>query len=134
MVFTFLMFLFLKLVFEPKLFKRRQYSSWLTILFLMALGLTYGVIGLVLAPPLATAIEIFIYKLSQEMAGEDDAVPEEGTELKQIHELQGRFAEVEKVVAASPEAMSPKLQSVMDRMRDLLKDAAGVVANLNTDR
>ncbi|HMN12050.1 MAG TPA: AI-2E family transporter, partial [Bellilinea sp.] len=66
LILTVLVLVFLELVIEPRLFKRRQYNSWLIILFLMALGLTFGVIGLVIAPPIATAIEIFLMRVTQQ--------------------------------------------------------------------
>ena len=53
----------LKLVIEPRFFPRHKYSSLLVVLFVVALAETFGFIGVVLAPPLAVAIQILFQHL-----------------------------------------------------------------------
>lgn len=53
----------LKLVIEPRFFPRHKYSSLLVVLFVIALAETFGFIGVVLAPPLAVAIQILFQHL-----------------------------------------------------------------------
>ena len=53
----------LKLVIEPRFFPRHKYSSLLTVLFVIALAETFGFIGVILAPPLAVAVQILFRHL-----------------------------------------------------------------------
>jgi predicted PurR-regulated permease PerM len=52
-----------KLIVEPRFFSRHKYSSLLIVLFVIALAQTFGFIGVVLAPPLAVAIQILFQHL-----------------------------------------------------------------------
>lgn len=135
LILTVLVLVFLELVIEPRLFKRRQYNSWLIILFLMALGLTFGVIGLVIAPPIATAIEIFLMRVTQQRPTEDvSEIVEAGAEMTRLRELQEEFAEVESKLQGDPELADPKLQNVADRLKNLLADADKALVDLVASR
>ena len=80
-VYTISILLFLKLGIEPRFFPRNKYSSLLIVLFVIALAETFGFIGVVLAPPLAVAVQMlfqhlypfpeltFTGEVSQEVAG-----------------------------------------------------------------
>ncbi len=61
--YTVTVLLFLKLVIEPRFFHRYRYSSLLIILFVIALAEAFGFIGVVLAPPLAVAVQILFRQL-----------------------------------------------------------------------
>lgn len=53
----------LKLIIEPRFFPRHKYSSLLVVLFVIALAQAFGFIGVVLAPPLAVAVQILFQHL-----------------------------------------------------------------------
>jgi predicted PurR-regulated permease PerM len=53
----------LKLIIEPRFFPRYKYSSLLIVLFVIALAQAFGFLGVVLAPPLAVAIQILFQYL-----------------------------------------------------------------------
>jgi predicted PurR-regulated permease PerM len=53
----------LTFVIEPRFFPRYKYSSLLIVLFVIALAETIGFIGVVLAPPLAVAVQILFQHL-----------------------------------------------------------------------
>jgi predicted PurR-regulated permease PerM len=82
--------LILKLIIEPRFFSRYKYSSLLVVLFVIALAEAFGFIGVVLAPPLAVAVQIMfqhLYQLamptfSTEIAGELTGIRERLFELK----------------------------------------------------
>jgi predicted PurR-regulated permease PerM len=50
--------LVLSLIIEPRFFPRHKYSSLLIVLFVIALAEAFGFMGVVLAPPLAVAVQI----------------------------------------------------------------------------
>jgi predicted PurR-regulated permease PerM len=62
-LFTILVILFLKAIIEPRILERKSYNSLLIVLFVIVLGEAYGLIGVFLAPPLATALQIVIREL-----------------------------------------------------------------------
>jgi predicted PurR-regulated permease PerM len=53
----------LKLIIEPRFFPRYKYSSLLIVLFVIALAQAFGFLGVVLAPPLAVAVQILFQHL-----------------------------------------------------------------------
>ncbi|HSA99620.1 MAG TPA: AI-2E family transporter [Anaerolineales bacterium] len=57
-VYTVGILMILKLVIEPRFFPRYKYSALLIVLFIVALAEAFGFIGVVLAPPLAVALQI----------------------------------------------------------------------------
>jgi predicted PurR-regulated permease PerM len=64
-IYTIAVLLILKLVIEPRFFLRSKYSPLLIVLFVIALAETFGFIGVVLAPPLAVAVQILFRHLYQ---------------------------------------------------------------------
>ena len=65
---------FLEFVVEPRLFNRRRFSSLLVVIVVLVLVDEYGLIGILLAPPLAAAIQILAGQLMRSTHdGEDDA-------------------------------------------------------------
>lgn len=57
-LYTVVILLVLELGIEPRLFNRRRYSSFLTVLTMLVLVEEFGILGLILAPPLAAAVQI----------------------------------------------------------------------------
>ena len=53
----------LKEVIEPRIFHRHKYSSLLIVLFVIGLAEAFGFIGVILAPPLAVAVQILFREL-----------------------------------------------------------------------
>jgi predicted PurR-regulated permease PerM len=53
----------LKEVIEPRVFHRHKYSSLLIVLFVIGLAESFGFIGVILAPPLAVAVQIMFRQL-----------------------------------------------------------------------
>lgn len=62
-IYTVGILLALKLLIEPRFFSRYKYSSLLIVLFVIALAQAFGFIGVVLAPPLAVAVQILFQHL-----------------------------------------------------------------------
>ena len=60
---TIVVLFLLKEVIEPRVFHRHKYSSLLTVLFVIGLAQAFGFIGVILAPPLAVAVQIMFREL-----------------------------------------------------------------------
>jgi predicted PurR-regulated permease PerM len=62
-VYTVGILLALNLLIEPRFFTRYKYSSLMIVLFVIALAQAFGFMGVVLAPPLAVAVQILFQHL-----------------------------------------------------------------------
>jgi predicted PurR-regulated permease PerM len=60
---TIVVLFLLKEVIEPRVFHRHKYSSLLIVLCVIALAEAFGFIGVILAPPLAVAVQIMFREL-----------------------------------------------------------------------
>ncbi len=111
-VYTIGILLTLKLVIEPRFFPRHKYSALLIVLFVIALAETIGFIGVVLAPPLAVALQILfqhLYPLPELTAGE---VSQEVADMKK------RLLELRRRIQSSRQRESMRL---MERLQRLLR-------------
>ena len=53
----------LEFIIEPRIFDHRQYSSLGIVIFMLILAQSYGLIGMIIAPPLAAATQILLRNL-----------------------------------------------------------------------
>lgn len=122
--------LFQELVIEPRLFTRRQYGSWLTILFLMALGESLGLAGVLLAPPLAAVTQIVFRRVFQ--APSPATIPATGMEsARQIARLDERIETIRAVIANMEEKPSQQTEHMLERLDALVERANGIILEQN---
>ncbi len=115
---------FLELVIEPRLFKRERYSSLLVVIVLLVLADEYGFIGILVAPPLAAAVQIFTGQILRATTRSIIAPTARPIDLVQsIGVLQTRLASVEARVAAQPEP-APELANLVTRLTQLMAQSA----------
>lgn len=110
----------INLIIEPRFFPRHKYSSLLIVLFVIALAETIGFIGVVLAPPLAVAVQILfqhLYSLPELTASE---VSEE------VADIRTRLLELKRRVQGSRRRESirlvERLQRLVRRTTDYLQE------------
>ena len=110
----------LKLVIEPRFFPRHKYSSLLIVLFVIALAETFGFIGVILAPPLAVAVQILfqhLYPLPELTASE---VSEEVADMrKRLLELRRR---IQRSRRRGSIRLVERLQRLVRRTTDYLQE------------
>lgn len=110
----------LNLVIEPRFFPRYKYSSLLIVLFVIALAETIGFIGVVLAPPLAVAVQILfqhLYPLPELTASE---VSEEVSDIrKRLLDLRRRIQDSRKRESIR---LVERLQRLVRRTTDYLQE------------
>jgi predicted PurR-regulated permease PerM len=111
---TLLVLLFLEYVVQPRLVGPRRFSSLLIILVMMAMVSVAGVVGLLVGPPLAAAIQIIL----EQMLPTTSERP-----LVTTPHLQERIAAARAVVASMPEPAAPELNNMLDRLSRLLEKA-----------
>jgi predicted PurR-regulated permease PerM len=117
--YTLIVFLALELVVEPHLFNRQRYSSLLLLLGMIMLAADFGLLGLVVAPLLMVAIQIFCNALLVQRAGAMlVAAPEE-----RLAGLQERLELVKQHMAELAEPPSPETISLLERLTKLVEEA-----------
>jgi putative permease len=111
---TLVVLLVLEYVVQPRLVGARRFSSLLIILVMMAMASVAGIVGLLLAPPLAAAIQIILEQMLP-TTSERPAVAN--------IPLQERLAAARAVLASMPESAAPEATSVLDRLSQLVEKA-----------
>jgi predicted PurR-regulated permease PerM len=121
-VYTVGILLALKLVIEPRFFSRYKYSSLLIVIFVIALAETFGFIGVILAPPLAVAVQILFQHLYPlpELATTTTEVTEEVSGIrKRLLELRRRIQNSRKREIIR---LMERLQRLVRRTTDYLQE------------
>jgi predicted PurR-regulated permease PerM len=120
-VFAIGVLVFLEYVVEPRLFNRERFSSLLVVIVLLVLSDQYGFIGILVAPPVAAAIQIFAGQLirSTTLAR---ATPTPIELAQPIGVLQARLTAVQARLAAQTES-APELINLLDRLTKLIEQA-----------
>jgi len=105
---------FLEFVVEPRLFNRRRFSSLLVVIVVLVLVDEYGLIGILLAPPLAAAIQILAGQLMRSTATAKTAL------AQPIGALQARLASVQSLLATEAVPPGPELNNLVERLTQLI--------------
>lgn len=121
-LYTLAVFLGLQVLVEPRLFDyRRNHSYLLVVLLMIPLADSYGFFGLLAAPPLAVAIEhLLIVLYDQRRRPLEAAVPE-------VFELEENLQQLRAKAESAGGAITPQVQSLMERLAALLEQAEGLV-------
>jgi hypothetical protein len=116
-LYTIAVLLILKLVIEPRFFLRSRYSSLLIVLFVIALAETFGFIGVILAPPLAVAMQILFQHLYP------IATPTFSTEMsEQVGNIKERLLQLKRRLQTSRNRESIRLADQLHRLLDQAAD------------
>jgi predicted PurR-regulated permease PerM len=114
--------IFLEFMIEPRFFYRRQYSSLLSILLIIALVEPFGLFGFIIAPPLGAAIElIFRYNLRAR------SLPLSIETVEQISQLRTRVDQLRNTLEARDEPPQPQTINMIQRLEKLVEQADNVL-------
>lgn len=105
----------LKVWVEPRLFDRRQYNPILTVVILIALADAFGILGIIVAPPLSATCQILWSHLVSHRAVAGAAV--------RLSDLKERQAQLWATIEAMDESPPPLVTSSMERLTHLLEKA-----------
>jgi predicted PurR-regulated permease PerM len=106
---------------EPRFFTRRRYSSVILVLVLLALAEVFGLIGFVLAPLVAAAIQISIRHLAQPTAAVNVVRWDVSETSKEIDALQERLAQTQATINSRDVPPSPEMVNLMGRLDRLFE-------------
>ncbi len=114
---------FLEFYIEQRFIRRQQYSSLLSLLLIIALIEPFGLAGFIVAPPLATAIQLlFRYNLTSRQA------PESQIDEERITLLHARILDIRRMAESNPEALEPHTENLLDRLEDLIDRTESTIA------
>jgi predicted PurR-regulated permease PerM len=109
----------LEFVVEPRFFNRRRFSSLLVVIVVLVLVDPFGLLGFVLAPPLAAVIQILAGQLirSTTMA---TAITQP---LGQVDILEERLKSVQALIAQQAQPPTLEIANLVDRLTQLIERA-----------
>ena len=110
---------FLEIVVEPRFFNRRRFSSLLVVIVVLVLADEYGLLGVLLAPPLAAVLQITVNQIVRSNTpGVVAASP-----VNQLDVLLSRLDAFQAMLAQRGEAPSLEMASLADRLKRLIDRA-----------
>lgn len=122
-VYTLIVLLVLELVVEPRLFARWRFSSLLIVVVLVAMADAFGLLGLIIAPPLAALIQTVFRSLRSTSAPAESVNPH-----LQIANLQTRLDRLHQL-AADGDELSPENTNLMTRLEELLQETKAYIGD-----
>ncbi|MAU01447.1 MAG: hypothetical protein CL608_30270 [Anaerolineaceae bacterium] len=122
--YTLILFLALEFFVEPRLWPRKRRSFLFTILLIIPLLEAFGLWGLLVAPPLAAALEVLIGQAYQFY------LQREGTAV-QLDDIETRYQEMLIKANQTEEYgdLTPELQNLTKRLAALLADSRQIKLN-----
>lgn len=120
-VFSLVVFFVLEFTIEPKLYARERYWRVLVLLVMIAMTDAFGLIGLLAAPPLATALQLWINDLL--------VAPTSAADTRPVFDFSAVHAKMDETRSLLHEGeTSPRLANLFSRLEELVKDVEEVKA------
>lgn len=101
---------------ERRLYSGQRYWGVLLIFVMLALGSEFGLVGLLVAPPVAVALQILLDTLLA-------ASPRAEIVEEDMPALRRRLAEIETEIATNDALQNPRLENLAGRIRTLLAES-----------
>ncbi len=120
--YTILVLVFLEMVVQPRIIERRQYSSLLIVIIMVAMAQVYGLLGLLLAPPLAAAIQTLYSSLRRPAP----AAAAQNLTFK-LNAVRQRVEGLREQVAGREEAPSPVVLSLLGRLTSVMEETGELI-------
>jgi predicted PurR-regulated permease PerM len=114
----------LELLVEPRLFNRRKNNSTMTVILMVVLVEDFGLVGLIMAPPITAALQIFFYHWLESAASGLPNKP-----AVEINQLQERFEKLVNSQTQNGESLPPALENLGNRLAKLLEEAGQLKPN-----
>lgn len=126
------LFLLLRRFAGPRLANWRElHSSLLAVVVMIILAEAYGVVGLLLAWPLAVAVEALLIELMRQRRSRLEAVPRPS----RIAELEEQMQQIQAQISAAADPPGPELMSLSERTAALIEKAKlSLASSLNEPR
>jgi predicted PurR-regulated permease PerM len=117
--YTLIVVIILKVWVKPRLYKRDWENPVLTLVILLALADAFGLVGIIIAPPLSVACQILWSRLVRDRFASGAA--------SQVSDLKERQAHLSGVIKEMDELPPPLVISSMERLTDLIEKAEPIL-------
>ncbi|HEX2998573.1 MAG TPA: AI-2E family transporter [Anaerolineales bacterium] len=118
-LYTFMVLIALQVWVEPRLFRRKWNNPILTLVILLALADAFGLLGIILAPPLSVVCQILWNLLVSDRLAPNTAV--------QVSDLKERQARLRLLIEEMEAPPPPLVNSSMERLTSLLEKAEPIL-------
>jgi predicted PurR-regulated permease PerM len=125
-IFTVVILIILQVALEPRLFKRDWDNPILTLIILLAMADVFGLLGILIAPPLSAVFKIVWNLLISNPLKSGAAV--------QIRDLMDRQERIRESILKMGELPPPLVVSIMDRLSQLLEKAEPILLPAASDK
>jgi predicted PurR-regulated permease PerM len=112
---------FLEFVVEPRFYNRQRYSSLLVILMMWPMAGIFGLPGLIFAPTLAAAVQLFLRHFIQPYSSSGQRV--------QIAQLETRYDKLQHAFRTE-QSYTPEIANILTRLSTLLKQTKTTIRKL----
>jgi putative permease len=116
-LYTFITLLVLEVIIKRRLFKQQLASPILVVLLIMIMADAFGILGLLVAPPLAAAIQlVFSNLVKNQTFATNPTAPTRG-----VSELRQRLARLTEMIDSKEEPVSMEITDIRERLTGLLE-------------
>ena len=115
-LFTVVVFFIMGWLVEPRFFNRQRFSGLLLLPILMVCADLFGFIGLILAPPLSVAIQIFFSHLIYQRASVASVKAQ-----PDLQNVQQRLVTLQTTIAAQQNEPSPSVVNLVERLHAMVE-------------
>jgi putative permease len=115
-LYTVAILLLLERVIEPRLFRRRRYSTILVILTLVIMAQVLGIVGLIIAPTVAAALQILFTALLAIREGRSHIPIEIATLEERLHQIRNGYIQQDQPIP-------PEIENMISRLQRLIQQA-----------
>ncbi|HUE99589.1 MAG TPA: AI-2E family transporter [Anaerolineales bacterium] len=121
-IYTLVVVLVLKVWVEPRIYKRRWNNPVLTLVILLAMADAFGIVGIIIAPPLSVICQILWRRLvSDRLAPKASA---------QVSDLKERQVQLWTAIKKMEEQPPPLMMSSMERLTQLIEKAEPILQGI----
>jgi putative permease len=118
-LYTLIILVALQILVEPRLYKRNWDNPILTLILMLAMADAFGLIGIIIAPPVSAVVQIVWNLLVSNRLASGATV--------QILDLKERQEHLQTVIAEMEELPPPLVMSSMERLTALLEKAEPIL-------
>jgi putative permease len=113
---------FIEFFVQPRFIRKRKFSALLPILLMVALVEPFGLLGFIVAPPIAAAVELrFHYYLQNRQTSFSLE------SARRISALRARILEVRKIAEQNDRPLEPQTRSMLQRLENLIRKADDLI-------
>jgi putative permease len=122
-LYTVFVLLLLERVIEPRLFRQRRYSTFLVILTLVIMAQVLGIVGLIIAPTVAAALQILSTGFLTMREKQVHTPIEIATLEDRLHQIRNNYVQQDQPIPPEIENMISRLQRLIQQAQTPTKPA-----------